>query len=92
VSNTEDFLNVIVQNDWRTSHVKAFVRSGENILEGKITECVDGTVTERKVMYVYGEGEKYELKRWDDRTFCWTPIKGAKNKRTPMEVTWIACN
>jgi hypothetical protein len=92
VSNTEDFLNVVVQNDWKTSHVKALVSSGENGLEGKITECVDGTVSERKVMYVYGEGEKYELTRFDDRTFCWTPTKGAKNKRTQMEVTWTACN
>ena len=49
MSNTEDFLNVVVQNDWKTSHVKALVSSGENGLEGKITECVDGTVSERKV-------------------------------------------
>ena len=40
-------------------------------------------------MYVYGEGEKYELTRFDDRTFCWTPTKGAKNKRTQMEATSI---
>jgi len=43
-------------------------------------------------MYVYGEGEKYELTRFDDRTFCWTPTKGAKNKRKRMEVTWTACD
>ena len=78
-------LHVTVSPDWRASHVQALVRRGDNNLEGKIAECVDGTL----VYIVYGGGEKYKLKRWDDKTFYWTPTKRAK-KCTQMEVPWTA--
>jgi hypothetical protein len=83
-------LDVKAEPDWRTSQVQAWVYTGENDLEGRIAECVNGTV-----VYIVGTDivgkEKYKLTRWDDRTFCWTPAKETKKNYTQLEVTWTAC-
>jgi len=84
--NSADFLRVIVQPDRRSHHVQATVIMGDDDQEGKIVECVDGTV-----MYIVNGGEKYKRTAWNDRTFHWTPIKKTQKNCTQMEVKWIAC-